>query len=73
MNIKKFIIGTAAGALMLGSVAVSAFADSNSVNFESTTYTIGDINGQDGWTKTGAYDVAVVPNTFGYTSSLDKA
>ncbi|OGG51404.1 hypothetical protein A2704_03485 [Candidatus Kaiserbacteria bacterium RIFCSPHIGHO2_01_FULL_54_36b] len=33
-----------------------AFADSAAVDFESPPYTLGDINGQDGWIKTGAYD-----------------
>lgn len=66
MNIKKIILGAAIGTVVLGVVAVSAFADSLSINFESPTYTVGNINGQDGWTKTGPYDVAVVSNTFGY-------
>ena len=29
------------------------------ITFEPPTYTLGDINGQNGWTKTGPYDVAV--------------
>jgi hypothetical protein len=37
----------------------NTLADSNNITFESPTYTLGDINGQNGWTKTGAYDVAV--------------
>lgn len=36
----------------------AAQADSLSVDFES--YTTGNINGQNGWTKTGGYDVEVV-------------
>ncbi len=32
----------------------SVFADSASVNFESPTYTVGSINGQDGWKATGS-------------------
>ncbi len=68
MNIKKILVGVTVSALMLGAIIVPAFADSLSVNFESTTYSAGNINGQDGWTKTGAYDVAVVANTFGFAS-----
>jgi hypothetical protein len=30
------------------------------VTFEPPTYAVGNINGQNGWTKTGAYDAAVV-------------
>ncbi|MCL4418599.1 hypothetical protein M1146_00690 [Patescibacteria group bacterium] len=66
MNIKKFLIGAAAGVLMFGATIVPAFADSVSVNFESPLYAISNINGQDGWSKTGAFDVAVVSNTYGF-------
>ena len=61
----------------LGSVIIGAalfvapmtgLADTVTINFESPTYTIGNINGQDGWTKTGPYDVAVVSNTFSFPS-----
>jgi hypothetical protein len=45
-----------------------ANADAASINFEPPTYTVGNINGQDGWSKTGAYDAAVVNNTYGYAS-----
>lgn len=55
-------------ALCAAIAAVPAFADSVAVNFESPAYAPGDINGQDGWTKTGSYDVAVVNNTYGYAS-----
>jgi hypothetical protein len=37
-----------------------AFADSTGpITFEPPTYIVGDINGQQGWMKTGPYDVAV--------------
>jgi hypothetical protein len=68
MNIKKIIVGSAAGALMLAVAIIPAFADSLSINFETPTYTIGNVNGQDGWSKTGPYDAAVVSNTYGYTT-----
>jgi hypothetical protein len=34
-------------------------ADQFTLTFEPATYHVGDINGQDGWVKTGAYDVAI--------------
>ena len=41
-------------------VVAGASADSTGpINFESPAYTIGNINGQQGWMKTGVYDVAV--------------
>lgn len=47
----------------------SANADSSSINFESPPYSIGNINGQDGWSKTGSYDSAVVDSTgYGFSS-----
>src|SRR5262249_14854336 len=54
------------GLTMALSGAVSA--DNSSVNFENLPYVTGNINGQQGWSKTGPYDVAVVPNIYGYTS-----
>ena len=41
--------------LMIGA---SASADSSAINFESG-YALGNINAQNGWSKTGAYDVEV--------------
>jgi parallel beta-helix repeat protein len=35
-------------------------ADSLAIDFENPTYTLGSINGQDGWSATGAYDYGVV-------------
>lgn len=68
MNFKKFITSTAISILALFGFSVPAFADSVAVNFESPTYTIGNINGQDGWSKTGAYDVEVESNTYGFAT-----
>lgn len=56
------------GSVSLALLPSVALASSVSVDFESPTYTVGNINGQDGWTKTGPYDVAVVANTYGYTT-----
>ncbi len=44
-------------ATMLASIGFVA-ADSNSVDFE-TGYSLGDVNGQNGWQHTGPHDVAV--------------
>lgn len=69
MNFKKLLISGAAGALMFGSLAVGAFADTvGPINFESPTYTLGNINGQNGWMKTGSYDVEVA-NTSAFTNA----
>src|SRR3954467_2850512 len=46
---------------VLGAASVTAMASAESlgpINFESG-FTAGDINGQQGWTKTGPYDAAV--------------
>jgi hypothetical protein len=44
------------------------YKDHVSVNFESPTYTVGNINGQDGWKNTGAIDfnVATVSGITGF-------
>jgi len=60
--------------LVLGlAVFGSAFASAANadtvgpINFEAPTYTVGNINAQDGWMKTGPYDVAVVATSaFGF-------
>lgn len=47
----------------------SVLADSLAIDFES--YVLGNVNGQGGgagWSSTGAYDQAVVANTYGYSS-----
>jgi hypothetical protein len=54
--------------LGLAVVPAIAVADSNSSTFEPPTYSIGNINGQDGWSKTGPFDAAVVNNTYGISS-----
>jgi hypothetical protein len=66
MNIKKILVGSAASALIFSTFIAPAFADSVSVNFEPSTYSVGNINGQDGWTSLGSaglgcalYDQAV--------------
>jgi hypothetical protein len=48
---------------VLGLVGIgAAAADAGGpITFEPPAFAMGDINGQGGWTKTGPYDVAVVP------------
>lgn len=74
----KFILQTGMAVLMTASVwgmmPLVASADSiGPITFETPTYTAGDINGQDGWIKTGAFDVDVAvtsgaPGSFGLQS-----
>lgn len=54
--------------LSLAFIPAVASADSSNINFESPTYSLGNINGQDGWSKTGPYDSEVVSNTYGFSS-----
>ncbi len=62
-----------AAAFTLGA-APAASADTSSINFEPPTYSTGNINGQQGWSKTGAYDVEVVDaNPYGHASFGDQA
>ena len=51
--------------------ALPASAEGITGNFE--TFTLGNVNGQDGWSMTGAYDVAVVANSYGYASFGTKS
>lgn len=54
-------------------VPMFAFADTLNINFEPALYSVGNINAQNGWSKTGSFDVAVssaaIPASFG-TQSL---
>lgn len=53
--------------VLAGFVVNSTLADSNAVDFE--LYTLGSVNGQDGWSATGpTYDQEVEANTFGYVT-----
>ena len=68
MNIKKllpFVLGLATFTL-----ATPAFADTYSQNFES--FTLGTVNGQDGWSMTGPYDVEV-DGSFGHAAFGTKS
>lgn len=60
MNIKKSLAGGVVTATMAILSAMPVLADTlPAINFESPNYTLGNINGQNGWTKTGSYDVEV--------------
>ena len=48
--------------MSLGAVATAGADSLGPITFEPTAYTVGNINGQNGWVKTGAYDAAVVAN-----------
>jgi hypothetical protein len=73
---KKIVTGFSSFMVALSMIVLPqafVFADSNSINFES--YSLGVVNGQDGWTSTGAagsgcaqYDVAVSNNSYGYAT-----
>lgn len=57
--------------LALGAVATAGADALGPITFEPTAYAVGNINGQNGWVKTGAYDAAVVadasfPTAAGY-------
>lgn len=58
MQFKKIFISILAIFGFAFASVLPAFADTISVNFENP-YVVGDINGQQGWMKTGGYDVAV--------------
>ena len=60
-------LGALGGASLLMLMLVAAFTPAagadvvGPINFEPPAYSVGDINGQHGWKKTGPYDVAVAP------------
>lgn len=50
-----------AGGLVLGTAGVASADRIAPVTFEPPTFSVGTIHGQQGWTKTGAFDAAVAP------------
>lgn len=48
-------------------------ASSTTITFESPTYTTGNIHGQDGWSKTGPFDVAVVAHGGGQALRISNS
>ncbi len=72
---RRFIASLSSAALLASLLAGPTLADSLAVTFESPTYTIGTVNGQDGWSSLGAagsgcaiYDHAVASNTYVYST-----
>ncbi len=49
------------------------YADTTTIDFEDPPYIVGNIDGQDGWSKTGGFDVAVVDNTYGHATFGDQS
>jgi hypothetical protein len=70
-TLRLTVATVALGALaVLAGVATSARADSQGpITFESG-YTLGNINGQNGWSKSGAYDAEVV-NVASFSAASD--
>src|SRR5688572_26227107 len=67
MKINKFLALFLVLMLAAGFGTNRAFADSASLDFEG--YALGTVNGQDGWSSTGAFDHQVVdPIPFGVTT-----
>ena len=59
----SLVIIILASALLIAAGPSGVLADSSVITFELPAYSPGDINGQDGWSKTGPYDAAVVAGT----------
>src|SRR5262245_48148469 len=55
----KTVLAASLCALVMGGLATPVRADSSAIDFEFPPYNTGSINGQDGWSATGAYDYEV--------------
>lgn len=66
MTIKKSILGVLVFVVSAFVFTSFVLADTLGIDFES--YTLGNIHAQDGWSKTGPYDVEVESNTYGFTA-----
>lgn len=63
---KQLILLVAAGFIAtMALMSLSARAEVHNIDFES--YALGNINGQDGWSKTGSFDSEVDENTSGFS------
>jgi len=56
---KPVLLLSAVAALALAVVGLAGADTLGPITFEAPTYTVGGINGQNGWVKTGTYDSAV--------------
>lgn len=54
--------------LVLAVFSFRVHADTNSSNFESPTFVLGSINGQNGWRSASSVDQAIVANPTGFSS-----
>jgi hypothetical protein len=59
----KFLLSAAAGLLLVIVGAAPAMADATTATFEPPSWQAGPVDGQHGWTATGAYDYGVVANS----------
>jgi hypothetical protein len=55
-------IVTIAIGVFIFTVFSAVMVPAQTITFETPTYTLGNINGQDGWMKTGPYDATVSPS-----------
>lgn len=66
---KKILLGLAiAFSAYLGLATNVTKADIATINFESPSYSLGNIHNQDGWSKTGSFDVEIESNIYGIPS-----
>jgi len=68
---RRLRVALVAGAIVLGAAALASADGVGPITFEAPGYHTGNINGQNGWTKTGPYDaaaatVAAFPAASGY-------
>ncbi len=56
---RRWGVAVLAGGIVLGAGAVASADSLGPINFEPPAYTLGNINSQDGWSKTGPYDSEV--------------
>ena len=55
----QLAVAISAIAVVFGMASTALAETMSTIDFESPTYTVGNINGQDGWIKTGPYDASV--------------
>lgn len=61
-------LAVSGGGVFSFAILGTSHADSSTITFEAPTYSLGNINNQNGWSKTGSYDAEVVSNTYGYST-----
>jgi hypothetical protein len=68
---RRLAVAAVAGGIVLGTAGVASADRLGPITFEPPAFTLGTINGQQGWSKTGPYDaqvaaVAAFPDAAGY-------